>query len=148
MTCVEVNDREGGAEGKCPLGVLIMALLLPLAVTIPKRGQDKRKPMFHLRCLGISNSVGSKRRETAGCLFGGWERKPSDASLFSLILASFAAVFKIRCLNKKPLDGMKVGGEKKQKRHNFITVTVLSNELKAYGSDLLFVYCFVVERYM
>lgn len=57
--------------GKCPLGVLIMAPLLPLAVTIPRGGQNKRKVTFHLYCLGISNSKGSKRRETAGCFTGG-----------------------------------------------------------------------------
>lgn len=35
-----------------------------------------------------------------------------------------------------------------KKRHNLITVTVLFNELKASGSYLLFVYYFVVERYI
>lgn len=40
-----------------------MAPLLPLAVTIPGGGQDKRKAMFHLCCLGISNSKGRERGE-------------------------------------------------------------------------------------
>ena len=92
VTCVEVSDRKGGAGGKCPLGVLIMAPLLPLAVTIPRGGQDKRKAMFHLCCLGISNSKGSKRRETAGCYIGG--RGGNQVTLpFSLcfsLLAFFA----------------------------------------------------------
>lgn len=144
MVCVEVSDRRGGAGGTCPLGVLIMAPLLPLAVTIPRGGQDKRKAMFHLGCLGISNSKGSKRRETAYWNIGG--RRGNQVMLpflrFSLF-ASFAAVFKIRHLNKSVL--MASGPEK---RHNLITVTVLFNELKASGSDLLSVYYFVVERYM
>lgn len=145
VTCVEVSDRKGGAGGKCPLGVLIMASLLPLAVTIPRGGQDKRKAMFHLCCLGISNSEGSKRRETAGCYIGG--RRGNQVTLpFSLcfsLLASFAAVFKIRHLNKSVLMA-----SRQEKRHNLITVTVLFNELKASGSNLLSVYYFVVERYM
>lgn len=37
---------------------------------------------------------------------------------------------------------------RQQKRRNLITLTVLFNELKASGSDSLFVYYFVVERYM
>lgn len=122
-----------------------MAPLLPLAVTIPRGGQDKRKAMFHLCCLGISNSKGSKRRETAGCYTGG--RRGNQVTLlfshcFSL-LASFAAVFKIRHLNKSVLMA-----SRQEKRHNLITVTVLFNELKASGSDSLAVYYFVVERYM
>lgn len=59
MGCV--SDRSGGLGEKCPLGVLIMALLLPFAVTVARGGQDKRKAMFHLCCLGISNSKGTKR---------------------------------------------------------------------------------------
>lgn len=111
VACVEVSDRKGGAGGKCPLGVLIMAPLLPLAVTVPRGGQDKRKAMFHLCCLGISNSKGSKRRETAGCYTGG--RRGNQVTLplshcFSL-LASFAAVFKIRHLNKSVLMASKAG---------------------------------------
>jgi len=120
-----------------------MALLLPLAVTIPRGGQDKRKAMFHLCCLGISNSERSKRRETAGCFFSGKKRKSSDVSLFLLFLASFAAVFKIRHINKSVLMAAR-----QEKRRNLITVTVLFNELKASGSDFLFVYYFVVERYI
>lgn len=123
-----------------------MAPLLPLAVTIPRGGQDKRKPMFHLCCLGISNSKGSKRRKTAGCYIGGG--RGNQVTLpFSIrfsLLASFAAVFKIRHLNKSVLMASRHG----KKRHNLITVTVLFNELKASGSDLLFVYYFVVGRYM
>lgn len=134
MTCVEVSDRKGGAGGKCPLGILIMAPLLPLAVTVPRGGQDKRKAMFHLCCLGISNSKGSKRRETAGCYIGG--RRGNKVTLsfspyFSL-LASSAAVFKIRHLNKSVLMA-----SRQEKRRNLITVTVLFNELKASGSKLL-----------
>lgn len=129
--------------GKCPLGVLIMAPLLPLAVTIPRGGQDKRKAMFHLCCLGISNSKGSKRRET-GCYIGGGRGNQMmlSSSLF-LFLSSFAAVFKIRHLNKSVLMA-----SRQEKRHNLITVTVLFNEPKASGSVLLSVYYFVVERYM
>lgn len=105
VTHVEVSDRKGGTGGKCPLGVLIMAPLLPLAVTIPRGGQDKRKAMFHLRCLGISNSKGSKRREMAGCSTGGRRKGrrgnrfpfPPSASLCS------AAVFKIKQRNKSVL---------------------------------------------
>lgn len=103
MTCVEVSDRKGGTGGKCPLGVLIMAPLLPLAVTIPRGGQDKRKAMFHLCCLGISNSKGSKRRETVGGYIGGRRGNQVTLLFFSLFLASFAAVFKIRHLNKSVL---------------------------------------------
>lgn len=69
--------------------------------------------MFHLCCLGISNSKGSKRRETAGGYTGG--RRGNQVTLsFSLcfsICASFAAVFKIRHLNKRAL--MASGQEKK-----------------------------------
>lgn len=143
MTCVEVSDRKGGTGGKCPLGVLIMAPLLPLAVTIPRGGQDKRKAMFHLCCLGISNSKGSKRRETAGGYIGGRRGNQVTLLFFFLLLASFAAVFKIRHLNKSVLMA-----SRQEKRRNLITVTVLFNELKASGSDLRFVYYFVVERYM
>lgn len=78
-----------------------MAPLLPLAVTILRGGQDKRKAMFHLCCHGILNSRGSKRRETAGCVFEKRRKtKSNDASLSPLFLAFFAAVFKIRQLNK------------------------------------------------
>lgn len=136
--------QEGRRRGKRPLGVLIMAPLLPLAVTIPRGGQDKRKAMFHLCCLGISNSKGSKRRETAYCYIGG-RKKIKWCFLFLRfsLFASFAAVFKIRHLNKSVLMA-----SRREKRHNLITVTVLFNELKASGSDLLSVYYFVVERYM
>lgn len=58
-------------------------------------------------------------------------------------LASFAAVFKIRHLNKSILMA-----SRQEKKHNLITVTVLFNELKASGSDLLFIYYFVVKRYI
>lgn len=137
--------QEGRHRGKCPLGVLIMAPLLPLAVTIPRGGQDKRKAMFHLGCLGISNSKGSKRRETAGCYIG--RRRGNQVTLpFSLsfiLFASSAAVFEISRLNKSILMA-----SRQEKRQNLITVTVLFNELKASGSDLLFLYYFVVERYM
>lgn len=133
--------QEGRHSGKCPLGVLIMAPLLPLAVTIPRGGQDKREAMFHLCCLGISNSKGSKKRETAGCYIGGRRRNQVMLPFFSLY-ASFAAVFKIRHLNKNVLMT-----SRQEKRHNMITLTVLFNELKASGSDLQFVYYFVVERY-
>lgn len=121
-----------------------MAPLLPLAVKIPRGGQHKRKAMFHLCCLGISNSKGSKRRETACCYIGGSKGNQVMPSfpLFSLF-ASFAAVFKIRHLNKSVLMA-----SRQEKRHNLITVTVLFNELKASGSNLRSVYYFVVERYM
>lgn len=141
MICVEVTDRKGGTGGKCPLGVLIMAPLLPLAVTIPRGGQDKRKAMFHLCCLGISNSKGSKRRETAGCYTE--EGRENQVTLPFSLLTSFAAVFKKRHLNKSVLMA-----SRQKKRRNLITVMVLFNELKASGSDFLFVYYFVVERYM
>lgn len=60
-----LSDRSGGSREKCPLGVLITALRLPFAVTVSRGEQDKSKAMFHLCCLGISNSEGSKRIETA-----------------------------------------------------------------------------------
>lgn len=143
-TRVEVSDRKGGAGGKCPLGVLIMAPLLLLAVTIPRGGQDKRKAMFHLCCIGISNSKGSERRETAGCNTGGRAGNGVTLPFFlSSVSLCSAAVFKIRHRNKSVLMA-----SSQEKRHNLITVTVLFNELKASGSDLLFLYYFVVERYM
>lgn len=100
-----VSDRSGGSREKCPLGVLIMALLLPFAVTISRGGQDKRKAMFHLCCLGISNSEGSKRIETA-CYYNGGRRGNLDVPPFpplSLYLPPFAAVFKISHYNKSAL---------------------------------------------
>lgn len=71
-----VSDRSGGSGEKGPLGVLIMALLLPFAVTISRGGQDKRKAMFHLCCLGISNSEGTKGIE-AVCYYNGGKRRNS-----------------------------------------------------------------------
>lgn len=53
-----------------------MALLLPFAVTISRGGQDKRKAMFHLCCLGISNSEGTKGIE-AVCYYNGGKRRKS-----------------------------------------------------------------------
>lgn len=37
-----------------------MAPLLPLTVTVPRGGQDKRKAMFHLYCLGIFRFQGEQ----------------------------------------------------------------------------------------
>lgn len=85
-----VSDRSGSSREKCPLGVLIMALLLPFAVTISRGGQDKRKAMFHLCCLGISDSVGSKRIETA-CYCNGGRRGNLDVPPFFALLASFCS---------------------------------------------------------
>lgn len=56
----------GGSGEKCPLGVLITALLLPFAVTISRGGQDKRKAMFHLCCLCYFKFRGD--REDGGSL--------------------------------------------------------------------------------
>lgn len=102
VACVEVSDRKGGGV-ECPLGVLIMAPLLPLAVTVPGGGRDKRKAMFHLCCLGISNSEGS-RGERGGALCRRKRRNPSDASSLSsvspFICLLLWAVFKIRHLIK------------------------------------------------
>lgn len=100
-----VSDRSGGSREKCPLGVLITALRLPFAVTVSRGGQDKSKAMFHLCCLAISNSEGSKRIETA-CYYSGGRPGTLDASLFSpvsLYLPPFAAVFKISHYNKSAL---------------------------------------------
>lgn len=88
---------------------------------------------------------------------------PPLVSLPAFLFASFcfAAVFKIRHLNKSVLmvamqrrrrrrgwgrSGEGEGGE--GWRHNLITVTVLFNELKASGSDSRSVYYFVLSRYM
>lgn len=73
-----VSDRSGGSGEKCPLGVLIMALF-PFAVTISRGGKNqknKRKAMFHLCCLGISNSEGTKRIETK-CYYNGGKKRES-----------------------------------------------------------------------
>lgn len=88
---------------------------------------------------------------------------PPLVSLPAFLFASFcfAAVFKIRHLNKSVLmvamqrrrrrggwgrSGEGEGGE--GWRHNLITVTVLFNELQASGSDSRSVYYFVLSRYM
>lgn len=74
-----------------------MAPLLPLTVTVPRGGQDKRKAMFHLYCLGIFRFQGEQEERDA-------EEEIRRRFLFSSdsrLLCS--CVFKIRHLNKRIL---------------------------------------------
>lgn len=127
-------------------------------------GETKSEAMFHLRRRGIFKIPrGAKEEGDAGLLH---RRDPTDASsCLSLSLAAllfflfasfcFAAVFKIRHLNKSILMAAmqrrwrwRRWEEEEERRHNLITVTVLFNELKASGSDSRSVYYFVLARYM
>lgn len=89
----------GGSGEKCPLGVLITALLLPSAVTISRGGQDKRKAMFHLCCRCYFKFRGDREDGGSLLLRRRGEGGILDASLFSRhfsLLGNFlfAVVFK------------------------------------------------------